>query len=79
VDRTVTGALEQILQGSRDVAPLGLGSLDLRKKYSADIHDHNLARVVERIEELRASDAASPSEEEATPGEATPAPADSAG
>ncbi len=53
IDRTVRGALRDMLQGEEDVIPLGTIAYTLRQAYRGEVYTHTLSRVVNRVDELR--------------------------
>lgn len=53
VDRTVKDQLRGILQGTRDVIPLGAIAYSLRAMYHGETYDHNVADVLRQVDELR--------------------------
>ncbi len=55
IDRTVMSSLREILQGERDVIPLGPIAYTLREAYRGQIYEHAVPRVVERITAIQTS------------------------
>jgi peptidyl-prolyl cis-trans isomerase C len=52
-NRVVLGVLREVVQGTREVFPLGGVSLALRKQYRAEIFEPSLQATVDRITQLR--------------------------
>jgi hypothetical protein len=52
-DRHVSEILREMLSGSRDVTPLGSFSFVLREHYASEVYPQGVARVMQRIAELR--------------------------
>ncbi|MFQ5536082.1 MAG: peptidylprolyl isomerase [Gemmatimonadota bacterium] len=76
VDRAVRRALSDILNGARDVIPLGQIAFQLRSKNPVQIFDAGIGEVVLRVGRARAARSPSPLEQSLIPDSA---PADSTG
>ena len=53
IDRTVTGLLQSILKGQRDVIPLGGVAFTLRQQYPAEVFQPAVEKVVQGIQTVR--------------------------
>jgi hypothetical protein len=54
VDQQVRELLQAAIDGRAQIVPLGQLSYVLRDRYGAELYEQNLARVISRLEELRA-------------------------
>ena len=68
VTRLVDQAIREMVQGSRDVLPLGAFSFVLREQYRAQVYPTGVQRVVQQIEELRGPADAPPATPSPAPG-----------
>ncbi|MBI4540690.1 MAG: peptidyl-prolyl cis-trans isomerase [Gemmatimonadetes bacterium] len=72
LQRTVTELLQAMVRGERDVVPLGAVAFTLRRRYDSQFYEHNIAKVVERVQQLQAAT------QPAVPESVAPAPAPNA-
>lgn len=70
IDQQVRELLEAAIDGRAQLVPLGHLSYTLRTRYDAELFDQNLARVISRLEEMRAQQ---PAQQQQQQQEQTPA------
>jgi peptidyl-prolyl cis-trans isomerase C len=72
VDRRVTEVLREMLGEAREVTPLGSFSFILRERYAAQVYPEGVARVMERVAQLRPDSTGAQQQPAAPQGAAAP-------